>query len=57
MRDENRTEQIGIRLTPDERASLEAAAEREQRTLADWSRLALLREAKRVRKVRKPSAA
>jgi len=48
MKTETRTEQIGVRYTPEERALIESAARREQRTLADWLRLLSLRAAKRL---------
>jgi uncharacterized protein (DUF1778 family) len=44
---DNRTEQIGVRLTSAERQALESAAAADQRKISDWARLALLRAAKR----------
>jgi len=35
------TEQIRVRVTPDERQAIQAAAAGEQRTMSDWARLRL----------------
>ncbi len=43
-----RSDQIGIRLAPDERQLVEAAARKDQRNISDWARLALLRAARRL---------
>jgi len=42
--------QIGIRLSPAERAALEAQAARDRRQLSDWCRLVLLRAARATRR-------
>jgi uncharacterized protein (DUF1778 family) len=42
-----RTENLDIRVSPDEKAAIQAAAERDSRTVSDWARLALLRAAKK----------
>lgn len=44
---DNRSEQIGVRLTPEERQVIEEAAAADQRKLSDWARLALLKAARR----------
>ena len=41
-----RTQQIGIRLTDEERALLEKAAATQDRTISDWGRATLLRAAR-----------
>jgi uncharacterized protein (DUF1778 family) len=50
MRDNpQKTTQIGIRLDPDTRKRLEAAADREKRSISDFVRLLILRAVKRSR--------
>lgn len=41
-----RTENMDIRVSPEEKAEIQAAAERDSRTASDWARLVLLRAAK-----------
>lgn len=44
-----RTEKIDIRLTAEELAEIDAAAERDERTRGDWARLTLLRAARAMK--------
>jgi uncharacterized protein (DUF1778 family) len=42
-----RDENLDIRVNPDEKAAIQAAAKREGRTVSEWARLLMLRSAKR----------
>lgn len=42
---EGKTEVLRLRVTPAEKEQFERAASRVQRTLSDWARLALLKDA------------
>lgn len=44
---DNRTEHVHVRLTPQEREALEAAAKQERRTLSEYLVVAALERAKR----------
>jgi uncharacterized protein (DUF1778 family) len=41
----NRTNVLGVRLSPDERKLVNQAAELQQRTVCDWARLLLIQAA------------
>ena len=42
MAEEKKTLQMGIRLTPEEKAKIEKAAAKDNRKPSDWARLAIL---------------
>jgi uncharacterized protein (DUF1778 family) len=43
----SRTENLDIQISPEEKAAIQAAAERDSRTVSDWARLILLRAAEK----------